>query len=79
MTEVLSFTPYVHSHLWCTNTLFTSFCRRDDNDRINNAIQQLETMGNITASGFITRLYSATVPTDSFTEKKYVNRAKLIA
>ena len=59
----------MHSHLWCTKTLFTSFCRTDDSDRINNAIRQLKTMGNITARGFITRLYSATVPTDSFTEK----------
>ena len=47
-------------------------------DRINNAIRQRETMGNITARGFITRLYSATVPTDSFM-KKYINRAKLTA
>ena len=68
----------MHSHLWCTKTLFTSFCRTDDIDRINNAIRQRETMGNITARGFITRLYSATVPTDSFM-KKYVNRAKLTA
>ena len=68
-----------HSHLWCTKTLFTSFCRTDDVDRINNAIQQRETMGNITARGFITRLHSATVPTDSFKEKKYINRAKLTA
>ena len=35
-------------------------------------------MGNITARGFITRLYSAAVPTDSFM-KKYINRAKLTA
>ena len=68
----------MHLHLWCTKTLFTSFCRTDDIDRINNAIRQRETMGNITARGFITRLYSATVPTDSFM-KKYINRAKLTA
>ena len=68
----------MHSHLWCTKTLFTSFCRTDDIDRINNAIRQRETMGNITARGFITSLYSATVPTDSFM-KKYINRAKLTA
>ena len=36
-----------------------------------HVIRQMETMGNITARGFITRLYSATVPTDSFMEKIY--------
>ena len=67
----------MYSHLWCTKTLFTFFCRTDDNGRINNAIRQLETMGNITACGFITRLYSATVPTDSFKEKNDINPANL--
>ena len=62
----------MHSHLWCTKTLFTSFCRTDEIDRINNAIRQREMMGNITASGFISRIYSATVPTDSFMEKIYL-------
>ena len=69
----------MHSHLWCTKTLLTSFCRTDDINRINYAIRQRETMGNIIERGFITRLYSATVATDSFMEKKYINRAKLTA
>ena len=43
----------------------------DDIDRINNAIRQREMMGNITACGFISRIYSATVTTDSFMEKIY--------
>ena len=58
-------------------TLFTSYYRTDDIDRTNNAIQQWKTMGKIPARGFITRLYSATVPTVSRYGKKYVNRAKL--
>ena len=45
----------MHSHLWCTKTLFTSFCRTDDID----------------STWFTTRLYSATVPTDSSIEKTY--------
>ena len=48
-----------------------------DIDRINNAIQEWKTMGKIPARGFITRLYSATVPIASRYAKKYVNRAKL--
>ena len=56
---------HVHSQSWCTKTLFTSYYRTDDIDRINNAIQQWKTMGKIPARGFITRLYSATVPTVS--------------
>ena len=74
---------HVHSHSWCTKTLFTSYYRTDDIDGINNAIQQWKTMGKIPARGFITRLYSATVPTVSTyivkSEKKYVNRVKLTA
>ena len=46
-------------------------------DRINNEIQQQKTMGKISARGFITRLYSATVPTVSLWKKKIVDRAKL--
>ena len=42
----------------------------DDIDRKNNAIQQWKTMGKISAPGFITRLYSATVQTDSIYGKK---------
>ena len=35
-------------------------------------------MGNTTAPGFITRLYSATVPTDSFMEKNiFARRARI--
>ena len=56
---------HVHSHSWCTKTLFTSYYRTDDIDGINNAIQQWKTKGKIPARGFITRLYSATVPTVS--------------
>ena len=59
----------MHSHLWCTWTLFTSFGRTDDINRINNAIRQREMMGNIIERGSITRLYSATVPKNSFMEK----------
>ena len=36
----------------------------------NNAVQQWKTMGKISAGGFITRFYSATVPTDSIYGKK---------
>ena len=61
---------HVHSHSWCTKTLFTSYYRTDDIDRINNAIQQWKTMGKIPAHGFITRLYSVTVPTVSRYGKK---------
>ena len=56
---------HVHSQSWCTKTLFTSYYRTDDIDMINNAIQQWKTMGKIPARGFVTRLYSATVPTVS--------------
>lgn len=59
----------MHSRLWCAKTFFTSFCRTDDMDRINNAIEQGKTMGNIAAHGFIARLYSATVATDAFMGK----------
>ena len=61
---------HVHSHSWCTKTLFTSYYRTDDIERTNNAIQQWKTMGKIPARGFITRLYSATVPTVSRYGKK---------
>ena len=43
----------------------------DDIDTINNAIQQWKTMRKISARGFIiTRLCSATVPTDSIYGRK---------
>ena len=61
---------HVHSHSWSTKTLFTSYYRTDDIERTNNAIQQWKTMGKIPARGFITRLYSATVPTVSRYGKK---------
>ena len=66
----LEYRQHVHWLSWCAKTLFTSFYQTDDIDRINDAIQQWKTVGKISAGGFITRLYSATVSTVSRYGKK---------
>ena len=50
---------------WLLCFYFTSLRRTDDIGGINYTIQQWQTMGKIPAGGFITKLYSATVPTVS--------------
>ena len=62
-----------HSHSWCA--LFTSFGNRWHWQE-NNVIQKWKTRGKISAGSFITRLYSATAPTDSIYGKKNSLRCK---
>ena len=62
-----------HSHSWCA--FFTSFGNRWHWQE-NNVIQKWKTRGKISAGSFITRLYSATAPTDSIYGKKNSLRCK---
>ena len=61
-TFIVGFTVFclLDFFIFRVTPLFTSFCRTDDIERINNTIQRWETMGKIPARGFITKLYSAT-------------------
>ena len=66
-TFIVGFTVFclLDFFIFRVTPLFTSFCRTDDIERINNTIQRWETMGKIPARGFITKLYSATALTVS--------------